>query len=269
MESLIRVEALGYRYNHRWVLEKVSFELHRGEMVGLIGPNGSGKTTLLKCLIKILEPRTGQVYWEGRPLSTYSRNQIARNLAWVGQETPLWFYPTVLETVLMGRNPYLKRFQLEGPEDLLAAERAMEMTDVAHLKDRSLAQLSSGERQRVYLARALCQQPQVLLLDEPTSFLDIQHQVGIMALISRLNREEGMAVLVASHDINLMSQYCGKMILIRKGRLITIGSPEQVIRAELIERVFETRVWVDENPINKAPRIVPLGPRDKPLAERR
>jgi iron complex transport system ATP-binding protein len=163
----------------------------------------------------------------------------------------------------MGRNPYLKRFQFEGPKDLLLAETAMDLTDVRPLKKRSLAELSSGERQRVYLARALCQEPRALLLDEPTAFLDIQHQVGILDLIFRLNLEKRLTILVASHDINLMAQYCQKIILIRQGKIETMGSPDEVIRAETIEKVFETRVMVDENPLSRTPRITLLGERER------
>lgn len=263
MVSLIKAENIGYRYNHRWVIRGVTFGLGQGELVGLIGPNGSGKTTLLKCLDGILLPQEGKVLWEGRPLFTLTQRQIARNLALVSQETSLFFCPTVLETVLMGRNPYLKRFQFEGPKDLSLAQKAMDLTDVRPFADRLLSELSSGERQRVYLARALCQEPRALLLDEPTAFLDIQHQVGILDLIFRLNREKGLTILIASHDINLMAQYCQKMVLIRQGKIETVGTPQEVIQENTIEKVFETRVMVDQNPLTRTPRITLLGEREK------
>ncbi|MEW6186022.1 MAG: ABC transporter ATP-binding protein [Thermodesulfobacteriota bacterium] len=263
MVPLIEVENIGYRYNHQWVIKGVTFTLGQGELVGLIGPNGSGKTTLLKCLNGILYPQEGRVWWEGRSLSGFSHRQIARKMALVSQETSLFFCPTVLETVLMGRNPYLKRFQFEGPKDLHLAEEAMDLADVRYLKERLLSELSSGERQRVYLARALCQEPRVMLLDEPTAFLDIQHQVGILDLIFRLHQEKGLTILIASHDINLMAQYCQKIILIRQGKIEVSGPPDQVISEKWIEKVFETRVMVDQNPLTRTPRITLLGEREK------
>jgi iron complex transport system ATP-binding protein len=224
-------------------------------LIGLIGPNVSGKTTLLKCLDRLLSPQEGSVFWQGQSLKHFSRNSIARNMALVSQDTSLLFAPTVLETVLMGRYPYLKNFQLEGPGDIRLAEKAMEQTQVSHLQHRSLTDLSSGERQRVYLARALCQEPQLLLLDEPTAFLDIQHQIGMFELILKLNQQKALTILVASHDINLTAQFCNRLILIGQGRIETIGPPDQVIRESTIEKIFQTRVGVDENPFTGTPRI--------------
>jgi iron complex transport system ATP-binding protein len=259
MDPIIQVENVGYRYNHQWVIQGISLEMDQGELIGLIGPNGSGKTTLLKCLDRLLVPQDGRVLWEGKPLSHFSQNRIARNIALVSQESPLIFSSTVLETVLMGRYPYLKRFQLEGPKDFRLAEEVMEQTQITHLQHRSLSELSSGERQRVYITRALCQEPRLLLLDEPMAFMDIQHQVGIFDLIQRLNREKGLTILMASHDINLTAQYCHKLILIYKGRIETVGTPAQVIQRENIEKVFETQVSVDQNPVTHTPRITLLG----------
>jgi iron complex transport system ATP-binding protein len=263
VDPLIQVEKVGYRYNHQWVIKGISFEVGQGELIGLIGPNGSGKTTLLKCMDRLLIPQEGKVLWQSESLSKLSQNMIARNMALVSQESSLIYAPTVLETVLMGRYPYLKRFQLEGPKDFLMAEEAMDRTQIRHLENRSLAELSSGERQRVYLARALCQEPKVLLLDEPTAFLDIQHQVGILDLISKLNLQKDLTILIASHDINLTAQYCQRLVLISQGQIETIGPPAQVIREEIIEKVFKTRVAVDENPFTCTPRITLMGRREK------
>lgn len=262
MVPLIKSEQVGYRYNHQWVIQEIAFELGRGELVGLIGPNGSGKTTLLKCMARLLVPQEGRVLWEDQPLTGFTQNQVARKIALVSQETSLVFSPTVLESVLMGRFPYLRRFQLEGPEDVRLAEAAMERTQIKHLKHRLLSELSSGERQRVYLARALCQKPKLLLLDEPTAFLDIQHQVNILDLIAALNLEKELTILVASHDINLTAQYCRRLILIRHGRIETIGTPAQVIKEEIIEKVFGTRVVVDQNPFTQSPRITLMSGRE-------
>ncbi|HMK65160.1 MAG TPA: ABC transporter ATP-binding protein, partial [Thermodesulfobacteriota bacterium] len=164
MIPLMKVDQIGYRYNHQWVIKDIAFALRPGELVGLIGQNGSGKTTLLKCMSRLYMPQEGRISWEGCPLSQFTQNQVARNIALVSQESSLFFTPSVLEVVLMGRSPYLKRFQLEGAEDLRQAEEAMEQTQVGHLRHRLLTELSSGERQRVYLARALCQNPKLLLL---------------------------------------------------------------------------------------------------------
>jgi iron complex transport system ATP-binding protein len=259
MDPLIQVDKVGYHYNHQWVIQKISFDVDQGELIGLIGPNGSGKTTLLKCMARLLNPQEGKVLWQGKSLSHFSPNKIARNMALVSQESSLIYSPTVLEAVLMGRYPYLKRFQLEGPKDFRLAEEAMDRTQIRPLEHRSLAELSSGERQRVYLARALCQDPKVLLLDEPTAFLDIQHQVGILDLIADLNLQRELTIVVATHDINLTAQYCQRLVLICQGRIETIGPPDQVIKEEIIEKVFKTRVMVDENPFTRTPRITLMG----------
>jgi iron complex transport system ATP-binding protein len=176
-------------------------------------------------------------------------------MALVSQENAFVFPPSVLEAVLMGRSPYLKRFQLEGPRDLQMAEAAMEQTRISHLRGRSLNELSSGEKQRVFLARALCQKPRLLLLDEPTAFLDIKHQVAIMDLVMSLHRQNGLTILVASHDINLAAQYCRRLILIREGTIAEAGHPGQVVNEATIRKVFDTPVKVDQNPFTQTPRI--------------
>ena len=261
MDSLVQVKNVNYRYNHQWVIKGVRFELFPGELVGLIGPNGSGKTTLLKLLNNLLAPKEGQVLYEGKPLRALSQAQIAQRVALVSQENSFVFPPTVLEVVLMGRSPYLKRFQLEGSQDLQMAEAAMEQTRITHLRSRTLHELSSGEKQRVFLARALCQKPHLLLLDEPTAFLDIKHQVTIMDLILSLHQQNGLTILVASHDINLAAQYCQRLILIREGTIEVVGHPSQVVNEETIRKVFETPVMVDQNPFTQTPRITLMGGR--------
>ncbi len=262
MKPLIRLNNVGYRYNHQWVVQGVDFSLFPGELVGLIGPNGSGKTTLLKLMDHLLDPKEGSVVWEGDPLENFSRAQIAQRLALVSQDPSFVFSPTVLEVVLMGRSPYLKRFQLEGPRDLALAERSLEQTQVEHLKKRRLEALSSGERQRVFIARALCQEPRLLLLDEPTAFLDIKHQVKIMDLLLELNQRQRLTILIASHDINLAAQYCQRLILLRGGRIQGMGHPREVIEEALIHEVFDTPVTVDRNPFTGTPRITLVGGRE-------
>jgi len=251
-----------------WVLKSLTFNVSQGEILGVIGPNGSGKTSLLKLLAKIIRPQQGDVRLFDMPLEAMTQHEIARLVALVPQESQQIFPFTIAEMILMGRFPHHQRdrnigalvgFVCEGPEDLRLARQAMEETDVAHLASRSICDVSGGERQRVMIARALTQQPQVLLLDEPTAFLDLHHQLDICRILRRLNEQRGLTVVLVSHDLNLASQYCDRLILLHEGRVFRMGLPKEVIRPDLLETVYRCSILVDSHPVTGLPRVTMPG----------
>ena len=252
---MIRVDAVSFRYREDWVLRDLSFQVEKGEFVGIIGPNGSGKTTLLKILYRLLTPETGEVLLNTIPLGKMKQKEIAKRIGVVAQETQLLFPFRVIEIVLMGRSPYLGHLMFEGKRDLEIAARAMESTETLSLSERPIDELSGGERKRVFIARTLAQEPEVILLDEPTANLDIHHQVDFLNLVLNLNREKGLSIIMASHDMNLASEFCHRLILLRQGKIFKIGTPEEVITRENIETVYGCPVWVDKNPVSGMPRI--------------
>jgi iron complex transport system ATP-binding protein len=221
----------------------------------VIGPNGSGKTTLLKTLYRLLTPQRGDVLFDHLSLKKMSRGEIAKKIAVVAQETYPAFPFRVIEMVLMGRSPYLGYLMFESPKDLEIAKKAMEWTEILPISQRPIDELSGGERKRVYIARALAQEPEVILLDEPTTNLDIHHQVEFLDLVLSLNREKGLTILMASHDLNLASEYCDRLILLQHGMIFHMGPPEEVMTQENIEKVYGCQVWVDRNPVSGMPRV--------------
>jgi iron complex transport system ATP-binding protein len=255
---MIEANSISFRYLEDWVIQDVSFQVGKGEFIGVIGPNGSGKTTLLKVLYRLLSPQRGEVFFERVPLKKMSQRDIAKKIAVVAQETYPAFPFRVIEIVLMGRSPYLGHLMFEREKDLEIAKKAMEWTEILPISERPLDELSGGERKRVFIARALAQEPEVILLDEPTTNLDIHHQIEFLDLILALNREKGLTILMASHDLNLASEFCDRLILLQKGGIFKMGPPQEVITRENIERVYGCGVWVDQNPVSGMPRITLL-----------
>jgi len=252
---MIEVDSIFFRYHQDWVLQDVSFQMRKGEFVGVIGPNGSGKTTLLKIFYRLLSPQQGEVFFDRLSLKKMSRGEIAKKIAVVAQETYPAFPFRAIEMVLMGRSPYLGHLMFESPKDLEIAKKAMEWTETLPISQRPIDELSGGERKRVYIARALAQEPEMILLDEPTSNLDIHHQVEFLDLVLSLNREKGLTILMASHDLNLASEYCDRLIFLQNGKIYKMGSPEEVMTRENIEKVYGCEVWVDRNPVSGMPRV--------------
>ncbi len=252
---MIEVDSVFFRYHQEWVLQEISFRVRKGDFIGVIGPNGSGKSTLLKLLDRLLIPQRGEILFERRSLNKMSRSDIARKIAVVAQEIHPAFPFRVIEMVLMGRSPYLGHLMFESQKDLEIARRAMAWTEILPLADRAIDELSGGERKRVFIARALAQEPEVILLDEPTANLDIHHQAEFLDLILSLNRDKGLTIFMASHDLNLASEYCDRLILLQNGRIYTMGAPQEVITRENIESVYGCEVWVDQNPISGMPRV--------------
>ncbi|MBS3920993.1 MAG: ABC transporter ATP-binding protein [Deltaproteobacteria bacterium] len=255
---MIDLRSVSFRYRQDWVLQDISLRIERGEFIGVIGPNGSGKSTLLKILCRLLSPQKGEILLEITSLSEMSQREIARKIAVVPQEAYSLFPFRVVEIVLMGRSPYLGHLMFEGVRDLEIAKKAMDWTETLSISERFIDELSGGERKRVFIARALAQEPEIILLDEPTANLDIHHQVDFLNLVLNLNREKGLTIVMASHDLNIASEYCDRLILLKGGRIYKMGPPREVITRENIEEVYGCKVWVDENPISGMPRITLL-----------
>ncbi len=236
----------------------VSLEIARGGILGILGPNGSGKTTLLRLLARLIEPASGRVVLDGRPLASLSRREVARAIAVVPQETRLAFDFTVLEVVLMGRFPHLGAFQLEGDEDARLAREALDDTGTAHLAARMFPTLSGGEKQRVIIAAALAQSAAVMLLDEPTASLDPGYQVEIAGLLRRLNARRGVTLAIATHDLNFAASLCTTIVMLRQGRVAACGPPADVLTREHIRDVYAVDADVRFNERAGHLTVVPL-----------
>jgi len=256
-EPPIEVRDLRFSYGHADVIINVSLQLAAGELLGVIGPNGSGKSTLLRLLSGVLAPRAGVVRVRGRSLREYSPREIANTIAVVPQETLVEFPFSVMEVVLMGRSPHLGSFAFEDDRDLQIARAAMTRAGVLELAARSIHELSGGERQRVVLARALAQETNILLLDEPGAFLDIRHEVELYDLLRDL-LDEGKSILTVLHDLNLAALYCDRVALMKGGQIVQLGAPRDVITRRNLVEVYETEVYVDVNDVTGAITVLPL-----------
>jgi iron complex transport system ATP-binding protein len=242
-QAVLEAREVSFSYERRrgtsaLVLDRVSLAVLRGQVVGLLGPNGSGKTTLLKLIAGILRPGSGDVRLDGTPVASMTRRELARRIAVVPQETHAAFDFSVLDMVLMGRYPHLGPFALEGPSDLAIAYDALAATGTAALASRSFATLSGGEKQRVVIASALAQASDMLLLDEPTTALDLGFQLEVAALLRRLNRERGTTMIVSTHDLNLAAAICGQIVLLKHGAVVAQGPTRDTLTADNIRRLY-------------------------------
>lgn len=256
--SAVVVRDLAYRYNGRPVLKTLGFSVERGDFFIVIGPNGSGKTTLMRLLAGVLRAETGEIFVLDRSIRAYGRRALARQLAYVPQLPPEQPPFTVREMVLMGRSPYLGMLGVEGEADIEIAEGAMGFTRVDHLADRRLSQISGGEQQRALIARAVCQEPDILLLDEPTAFLDLAHQIQVMDLLERLKTERGVTVVMVSHDLNLAAMYGDRLLMMKDGRAVGAGPPGDVLTYDRLEDAYGCVLLVDQNPLGDFPRVTPV-----------
>ena len=242
----LKTEDAHFSYDGEEALAGVTLEVERGRYVSLIGPNGAGKTTLLRLISGVLEPSRGKVEILGRDAAELTRREMARRVAVVPQETAIIFPFTAEEVVLMGRFPHLSPYGFESAGDLAVAREAMRLTETEAFAERAIQDLSGGERRRVIIARALAQEADILLLDEPTAFLDIKHQVEITALVQRLKKERDLTVVAASHDLNLAAAFSDTLVLLRRGKVFACGPPDQVVREEVLSEAYGTGVYVGE-----------------------
>ena len=260
---MLKIEALTVAYGLKTVVHGLSLEAFPGEILALIGPNGAGKSTVIRAVSGVVPIASGRVLVNGEDLAGYSTIQRARTLAVVPQARQSGGAFTVEQAVMMGRTPYLGWLGREGEVDREVVRTALEQTSLASFADRQIANLSGGEQQRVLLARALAQSTPVLLLDEPTNHLDLQHQTNLLSLVKDLARKQELTVLMAMHDLNLVSFYADKAALIVRGRIRELGTPQQVIRAEHISAAYQTPVDIVPHPITGAPLIFPRGALDR------
>ncbi len=255
MIPLLEARDVAFGYGGRFRLTGVTFELAAGEVLGVIGPNGSGKTTLVRLLSKVREPERGEVRLAGTPLARLSRRAVARQVAVVPQELAPAFPLTVEELCLMGRRPHAEGRFFDAPEDVARAREAMDLAGILELADQPLDTLSGGERQRAVLARAFAQEPRLLLLDEPTSHLDLRHQREIVGLLRRLNRDRGTAIVLVSHDLNLAGELADRLMLLTAGRVAKLGTPAEVLDEATVEAAYGCPVRVEKNPVSGRPVV--------------
>jgi iron complex transport system ATP-binding protein len=254
VSTAIQTDNLVFAYDSRLVLDRAQLRFERGEMVALLGPNGSGKTTLLKVLSGVLRG-SGDVRVGGRELRTYGRRELSKFIGVVPQESQLVFPYTVAEIVLMGRASRHGPFAFESARDLQVARKSMEATEIASLADRYMHELSGGEKQRVMIARALAQEPEILLLDEPAAFLDLKHQVHILDLMRRLHRDHGLTIIAALHDLNLAALFFPRLVMLHNGKVYRDGPPEEVLNEETIDQVYGIRVRVRRYTSGERPQV--------------
>ena len=252
--SYLVAQGISYAYPRRGrgtpvhAVSDVTLAVARGSFTGLLGPNGCGKTTLLKVMAGVLRPASGSVTLEGRPLADMPRRAAARRIAVVPQDTHPAFDYTALEIVLMGRHPHLGGAQLEGPGDLAIAHQSLDATGTLHLAQRPFTSLSGGERQRVVIASALAQQPDILMLDEPTASLDLGYQLEVAALLRRLSREHDVTMVMATHDLNLAASMCDALALLRDGRLLRYGATADALTSGAVRQLYDVEADVHFHP---------------------
>ena len=257
MTNILAIDKLSFKYNKKTILKDISFTTDPGEFISIIGPNGSGKTTLIKIISKINKPEKGKIYIKGKDIQTMSNRQLARHIAVVMQSVePVSM--SVEEYVLLGRLPFFKKYQFfETTKDIRLAHKYMELTGVLKLKDASINEISGGERQLAAIARALTQEPELLILDEPTSHLDITHQVQILELLKTLTKTLNLTVLMVIHDLNMAAEYSDRLVLLngKNGTIYQTGPCEQVMTEKSIQDVYNTKVRIQKNPESDKPCI--------------
>ena len=263
----VRAEGIDFSYGDGPVLRRVDLSLGRGELVGLVGPNGSGKTTLIRALSGVVKPQEGRVLLGADDVRGLKRRQIGRRVAVVpqGLHTPFGF--RAYEMVMLGRTPHVRPLVGATQKDRDVVSDMMRLTATEELAERPFNDLSGGEQQRVVVAMALAQEPEILLLDEPVVHLDISHQVEILELIQSLNRERGLTVLATMHDLNLAALYFDRLVLLKEGRVRADGTPDKVLTEARINEVFSASVRVEPHPLTGTPHIVVI-PRGKANRQR-
>lgn len=252
---MLKIKNLLAGYDSGFMIRNINLNVEKGEVVTILGPNGSGKTTLLRCITRLLKFNEGNILFKGIDINKYKFKEMAQNIAIVTQN-PEYGWMTLQEYILLGRIPYFNKFQfLESKKDINIAEKYMKLTGIIKFKHKYMHEISGGERQLALITRALVQEPELLLLDEPVSHLDITHQLEILDLIRHLNKERELTVMCVLHDLNLASEYSDKLILMNQGKIHSMDTPENVLTYQTIEKVYKTIVITKINPITKKPYV--------------
>jgi len=254
----LKINEICFSYDSREILKGISFEVSASVFLGIIGPNGAGKTTLLRCINNALKPTKGVIYFDGKEVRQFSRKEIAKNIGVVPQRDDINFPFSVYEIVMMGRFPHLGFLDKENPKDYEMTEKALEEVGIKHLSQCRIDEISGGEFQKVIIARALAQEPKVLLLDEPTLHLDINHQLEILEFIKNLVLKNDLVVIMVTHDLWLASRYCDSLLLIKEGKIHSCGKVNEVLTKDNIKDVYQIEVDIIQHPLIKNPIIIPL-----------
>jgi len=250
-QSLLNVDNVSWSAGDKSILSDISFQINKGDFVGLIGPNGAGKSSLMRCLYRVNRPNSGSIYFNGQNIWQYSAKQNAQNIAVILQDHTEQLGLTVREVVAQGLTPHKHLFEWDSPEDHLKIKTLIKQVDLYELRDAPFNLLSGGEKQRVMLARAMLQNPKLLIMDEPTNHLDVHYQVEVLQKVKKLD----MTVLASFHDLNLAAAFCDFILLIHHGKLLAFGKPENVITEKNLSEIFNTKVVVDHHPLYPHPRI--------------
>ncbi len=253
--ALLHLDRLSFSYPNRFALREISLNVAEGAFIALIGPNGSGKTTLLRLMTGVLQPEKGQIYLQGRLLKDFSPRQLGQEVAVISSEQYFEFPFPVAHIVAMGRFPYLGRLKKMSRQDWEIVERSMSMTQTDQLRECPIDQLSSGERQRVLIARAVAQRPTLLMLDEPNAHLDIKHQIETFRLLQSLNREENLTVIMVLHDLTVAAAFCQSVVLLNEGRLVSQGTPQEVITTDIIREIYGADILIQRSPTANMPQV--------------
>jgi len=244
METMINCTNLGFSYNETEILNGINISISPGQMIGILGANGAGKSTLLKILCGVLKPKIGEALFNGKALSKMDRRDIAKGIAYIPQD-PMFAFPfTVIEVVLMGRAPYIGRFEFEREKDREIAKNALQAVGILHLKDRLINEISSGERQLASIARGLVQEPQIMILDEPATYLDVKHRNEIMNILKDLKENRGITIIAATHDIFTSLFYFDEIVILKEGNILAEGKTDNVINSELLSSAYGIQVTV-------------------------
>ncbi|OGF66085.1 MAG: hypothetical protein A2Y62_00305 [Candidatus Fischerbacteria bacterium RBG_13_37_8] len=260
---MIQIENLDFSYKHTTVLTSINLEIEQGDFLGLIGPNGSGKSTLLKIISGILTPAKGEVLLKQKALSQFDKQELAKIISFLPQDYHPFHDIKVHQVVMLGRIPYFYDRFFENQQDISETQMAMKIAEIDHLSDRTIQELSGGEKQLVYIAKLIAQKTEIMILDEPTTFLDIKHVIQIMNIIKKLNSEESVTVIASMHDLNLAAMYCKKIVMLKKGSVLCTGIPKEVFTYERIKSAFDTEFYIDENDLTGEPIFLPLSPKSR------